>query len=64
MQAFDVTAVIAKLERFVLGDKPSAMSAEQVEAALGLLNKAMPDLVAVSAIGHESAPVGTILVSE
>lgn len=47
MQTVDAAALIRKLEDFALGTDPSAMSDAQVEAGLGLLRHALPDLTEI-----------------
>ena len=60
MQAIDVTAIVRKLEDFVLGDAET-MTGAQLEAAIGLLDKALPDLVEIKLSVREERAVRSSL---
>jgi hypothetical protein len=45
--SIDAAAIIDRLQGFVLGDDPDAMTASQVSAAAFLLHKTLPNLAAV-----------------
>jgi hypothetical protein len=47
-------AIIDRLQAFVLGDKPDAMSRTQVAAATALLNKVLPDLQSAEVKSEET----------
>jgi hypothetical protein len=49
----DACELIVRLQAFALGDDPDAMSDAQIEAALGLLGKAVPDLIEIT-VRHEA----------
>ncbi|HEX3410314.1 MAG TPA: hypothetical protein VHT00_01235 [Stellaceae bacterium] len=59
MQAFDVAAIIQRLEQFALGDNPEGMSDAQIEACLGLLDRVMPNLTEVEVIVREGHTIAT-----
>jgi hypothetical protein len=61
-----VVELLAKLTTFALADPddPPTMTDGQIDVALSLLGRVLPDRIEIAVVGHESAAVGTRLVSE
>jgi hypothetical protein len=61
--AIRTTQLCKRLESFAMGEKdpqtgkPLRMTLEQVRAALGLLKKTLPDLVAATLAGPDGGPI-------
>lgn len=61
LSQIDIEALVDRLQSFALGDNPGAMSERQVDAALRLLNSALPDLHEVTL--NDAGWVGCSLAS-
>jgi hypothetical protein len=60
----DSLELIVRLQSFALGNDPDAMSDAQVDAALGLLDRVLPNRNEIELRVHQSGRVITKLVEE
>lgn len=57
----DIEALIGRLQDHALAEPPGTMADEQVDAAITLLSKAMPDLVEIELNSAEGMGAATLV---